>query len=180
VDRQVRAALEQLLSGEPDPSVVRLVKKHVKELSGKDVRASLARMRVAFDLPVEMDGAAPPPPKPARGPTASTATRKTPSVIKVSLKDIIAAGILKPPLKLFVRYKGHALEAELLADGTVRFRGKVYETCSNAAGVARGTVTGRPMSTNGWGFWRYRLPDGKAVQLDSARQEYLKRQSEVK
>jgi hypothetical protein len=53
VDRQVRTALEGLFSQDPDVSLMRLVRKHVCDLSPKDVRASLARVRARFDFPVE-------------------------------------------------------------------------------------------------------------------------------
>ena len=96
------------------------------------------------------------------------------SFVGVSLKDIIDAQLLTAPLNLFVHYKGHDLKAKLLPDGTVSFQGKPYETCSMAADVARGTITGRPMKTNGWHFWKYRNEIGEAVFLDVARREYLK------
>lgn len=188
VDRQIRGALEKLFSSEPDDSLIRLVTKRVKELKRKDVIASLRRVQVQFDFPV-----VPEPPclgtRAGRSPAAKKAweTRRKPSTarekaakaskrqVRVSLKDLIAAGLLRPPLKLRVHYKGHDLEAELLRDGTVTFQGENYSTCSTAANFARSTITGRRMSTNGWGFWQYRDEDGELVPLDAARQQFLKR-----
>ena len=104
--------------------------------------------------------------------------KPTKPFIGVTLKDVIVAGLLKAPLKLTVHYKGHDLEADLLPDGTVTFQGKNYPSSSTAAEMARGTITGRPMHTNGWTFWKYRDEDGKLVLLDAARQEYLKRKKD--
>jgi hypothetical protein len=93
----------------------------------------------------------------------------------VKLREIIAAGLLKPPLKLFRKYKGRRMEATLLPDGTVEFQGTVYPTSSTAAEIARGTITGRRMNTNGWSFWQYVDGDGKAKELVAARTECLAR-----
>ncbi len=89
------------------------------------------------------------------------------------LADIIAAGMLLPPLKLFRKYKGKVLEASLLPDGSVEFGQERYRTCSTAAEVARSTVTGRKMNTNGWDFWQYLGPDGKARTLAAVRRAFL-------
>jgi hypothetical protein len=192
VDRQVRLALELLITAETDFSLIRLLKKKVTELSPKDIRASLTRLRVHFDFPIESE-----PPRARKGETSverskaarkAGDTRRKPQAVSetkrlrrakpfvgVTLADVIAAGLLKAPLKLAVHYKGHNLEADLLPDGTVTFQGKNYPSCSTAAELARGTITGRPMHTNGWVFWKYRDEGGKVVLLDTARQEYLKR-----
>ena len=180
VDRQVRSALEQLFSPDPDSSLMRLVKKRVRELSSKEIRASIARVRAQFDFPVE-PGVSPVVPRERRQkeplPTIQVAGKKSPKFLGVSLPDVIEAGLLKPPLKLTTRYKGKDLEAELLSDGAVRFQGKTYKTCSTAADFARGTITGRRMNTNGWVFWHYRNQDGKVVPLDDARQTLLRRKA---
>ena len=193
VDRQVRLALEELIAAETDSSLIRLLKKKVTELSPKDIRASLARVRVRFDFPIESE-----PPVAGEGEAAerSEAARKAwdtrrksrpdaelkrakqkKAVVGVSLKDVIAAGLLKAPLKLTVHYLRRDLEADLLPDGTVTFQGKNYASSSTAAEMARGTVTGRRMNTNGWTFWKYRDEGGKLVLLDTARQEYMKRKA---
>jgi len=97
--------------------------------------------------------------------------------INVSLLDIIDAGLLKPPVKLIRRYKGHELEAELLPNGKVRFQGESYNSPSAAGAYARGSITGKPMSTHGWRFWQYKDENGNLIELDTARQEFLKRKS---
>jgi hypothetical protein len=177
VDRQVRRALEQLFSPDADPSLMRLVKRRVRELSSREIRASLGRVRAQFDFPIEPEAPAAVPKRHRKDEQAALASiggRKTAKVVGVSLREVIDAGVLKAPLKLTVCYKKKEFEAELLSDGTVRFQGNVCDTCSMAADLARSTVTGRRMSTNGWIFWRYRDEAGKLVPLDNARQQYLK------
>ncbi len=90
-----------------------------------------------------------------------------------TLADLIAAGVLTPPLKLFRNYKGKRLEASLLADGAVEFQGKRYDTCSGAAEAARAAVSGHRMNTNGWVFWQYQSADGKKLLLRDARQQLV-------
>jgi len=94
--------------------------------------------------------------------------------IGVTLPDLIAAGLLTPPLKLFRKYKGQMVEATLLPDGKVEFRGVQYDTCSAAAEAARQAVVGRRMNTNGWDFWQYRDAAGKRLCLDDARKRLVK------
>jgi hypothetical protein len=94
----------------------------------------------------------------------------------VSLADLIEGGILRPPVKLTKRYKDRDFDAELLADGSVRFAGVVYDSCSAAASAATKSVGGRERS-NGWRFWLYRDAQGQLVPLDAARQRLLKKRS---
>jgi hypothetical protein len=86
-----------------------------------------------------------------------------------ALADLIALGVLMPPLKLFRKYKGQMVEAELQPDGHVFFQGVSYASCSQAGEVARASVTGQKMNTNGWTFWQYRDAAGKRLCLDDAR-----------
>jgi hypothetical protein len=89
----------------------------------------------------------------------------------VTLAALIAAGVLTPPLRLFRKYKGRTVEATLLADGTVEFEGRQYDTSSAAAEAARATVAGRRMTTNGWTFWQYQGAGGKRLTLSDARHQ---------
>ena len=192
VDRQIGAALERLFSVEPDSSLVRLVKKRVKELSSKDIRASLRRVQVRFDFPVEPESGLTVPVK-----SRKAAKRRKGRVDKAGKKggfpkttrrmldlglsmrgvvaELIREGFLRAPLELTAEYRAHSLKAELLADGAIAFEGKRYKSPSGAARDAKGTVTGRPMATDGWEFWHYRNQSGAVVPLDAARQEYLRK-----
>ncbi|MHC4404876.1 MAG: restriction system modified-DNA reader domain-containing protein [Planctomycetota bacterium] len=191
VDRQVRSALDKLFAAEPDPSLVRLVKRGVKELSTKDVRASLARLQVRFDFPVELE-----PPatgrqkaeKPARSRTAKSGkkggfpdTTRRFLDLGYKMREVAALLVrerfLSAPLELTAEYRGRTLKAQLEPDGNVVFKGKRYTSPSGAARDAKGTVTGRPMSEDGWRFWHYRDQTGQLVPLDVARQEFLKQKA---
>jgi len=175
VDRQVQAALEKVFSMVPDPSLVRLLSKRAKELSPADIRASLGRLQVSFDFPVQPESPS------VRGRTASAAAKKAWQTRRqtqdVSLVDLISAGILSEPLELIKEYKGRRFQAELCSDGTVRYDGKTYESCSRAASVARSSVLGRRVNTNGWWWWRYRDESGNLHKLDDARQRFLQQSS---
>ncbi len=70
------------------------------------------------------------------------------------------------------------MEARLLPDGRVQFQGTRYEPCSAAAAVARSTVTGRKMSTNGWCFWQTRDASGSLHELREAREQYLQQKKQ--
>jgi hypothetical protein len=94
-----------------------------------------------------------------------------------TLGNLIAAGRLSPPLKLFRKYKGTRLEATLRTDGAVEFQGQRYDTCSAAAEVARATVSGQRMNTNGWTFWQYQAPGGKTLSLSDARRQLARSRS---
>jgi hypothetical protein len=89
------------------------------------------------------------------------------------LADLIAAGLLVTPVRLFRKYKGHDLESTLLSDGVVEFQGAKFDSCSSAAEAARETVTGRRMNTNGWSFWQYLDKDGKKTTLFDLRKRFL-------
>ena len=160
VDRQVRTALEGLFSPEPDPALMHAVKKHVRDLSPKDLRASLSRVRAHFDFPVEPDSRPLENRENRRSDEAAPGVvrkHKTHKMLGITLLDLINAGLLKPPVKLCVQYKGKRLEADLLTDGAVTFQGKRYSSCSMAGGAAIRAVTGRQTGgADGWKFWRYR------------------------
>ncbi len=190
VDRQIRTALETLFA-EPDASLVRLVRKHVGELSPKDVKASLARVQVRFDFPIELamevasmgrsnttlqrprDRRA----KPRTKGGFPATTRKFLDA-GVKMRDVAATliqeGFLSAPLELTGEYRSQTLKARLLPDGAVLFGGKRYKSPSGAGAHAKGMVTGKPMATDGWVFWHFRNENGELVSLDSARQTYLK------
>src|SRR5262249_55421646 len=91
----------------------------------------------------------------------------------VALTDLVSAGLLKPPVRLFRRYRGKAMEATLWPDGAVEFGGQRFDSCSTAAEHARSTVTGRRMHTNGWVFWQYAGDGGETRMLADVREKFL-------
>lgn len=60
-------------------------------------------------------------------------------------------------------YKSRTYKATVRPDGTIRFRGKEF----NSPSLAASAVTHRPM--NGWECWRYEAAPGKWVHLDELR-----------
>ncbi len=182
VDRQVRTAVQDLFATDTDPDsgLLRLLRKRIPTLSAKDIKAGMRRLEIRIETLSQL----------AERPVARRDSQQRTKKKKegddaakpqagVSLSDLIQAGLLRSPLMLTRKYKGHELEAELVEDGTVVFQRKTYRTCSAAAEMARSTVTGRRMNTNGWTFWQHLDAEGKLVVLDEARQNYLKGKTSI-
>lgn len=179
VDRQVRAALSELFGHGDDMTIVNLVRQRTKNLSTDEIRGSLRRCNVRLDFPTS--------PEETLGPVVATtakhrrgtsASATTPRAVAVTLRQIIKAGLLRPPVALECDYKGHHLTARIEMDGAVDFRGKNFQSPSLAAGAARASVIGLRAggtfpSTNGWIFWKYTSADGKTRPIEAARTEYL-------
>jgi len=158
VDRRVHQVIESLLA-EEDGGLVRVIQKKASALSAADIRASLKRARIRIDFPM-----------PAITPWV--APTESPSAAEATLEKLIAAGLVRPPLELERDYKGVHLVAVIQQNGKVEFAGEQYDSLSTAAGMARKTVIGRDIQTNGWSFWRYR--DSKTGELRSMK--YLRMQ----
>ncbi|NVL89536.1 MAG: DUF2924 domain-containing protein [Desulfobacterales bacterium] len=73
------------------------------------------------------------------------------------------AGIVDRRISLKRVYKGKVFKASLRKDGTISFKGKVYESPTGAARK----VVGR--TCNGWSFWRYKDKKGEWVPLKNLR-----------
>jgi len=99
---------------------------------------------------------------------------------RTTLADVINAGILKPPLKLFADFKGTKLEATLETDGKVTFQGESCTTCSAAGALAKKSITGQLMSTGGWTFWQYDDANGEIRTLDDARDQFLRKSGKTR
>lgn len=172
VDRQVKGALEKLFSRDEEMLLVNHVARHTRNLTAEEVRSSIRRCRVHLDFPVSTEDLIVVIP-----PAGKRRARKTPvpeGSRDVSLKQLIDAGILRPPAELTCRYKGHDLSARVERDGTVSFKGETYQSLSVAGGAARASVRGRRPDgslppTNGWTFWKYRAADGTSQEIDHAR-----------
>jgi hypothetical protein len=171
VDRRVKQVLQELVCT-PDRGLIRLIRRKTGKLSPKEILDSLRRLDFRIESPTPVLGAtAPAPVAPLKRPKEGRQRRrKAPEQYRVTLADVIAAGLLSPPVKLFRKYKGHVLEATLLLDARVEYQGTLYDSCSSAAEFARGAITGRPMHTNGWVFWQYLDANGNKAILFDARQ----------
>jgi predicted type IV restriction endonuclease len=186
VDRRVKQAIQGMFSS-ADRSLVRVIRKREPKLNPKDIVESLRRL----DIRIESATPLPEPATTARkfpSPRHHPVTGKGKERVKaartkkhfgVSLSEVIGAGLLSPPLRLFRKYKGQIMEATLLQDGSVEMRGTRYPSCSTAAEIARSFVTGQKMHTNGWDFWQYLDERGRAARLLDAREKYLESKKEA-
>ncbi len=175
VDRRVKQALNALLST-TDKSLIRLIRLREPKLTPKDIQESLRRLDVRIESATPM----PEPVQSRRKSRVVSKRLKQPkraqgkkSSFNVTLRELIQAKYLSTPLRLFRKYKGTVLEATLHTDGTVEVAGKRLSSCSTAATVARESVIGRRLATNGWNFWQYRNGEGKAEELIAARARFL-------
>ncbi|HUW33352.1 MAG TPA: DUF2924 domain-containing protein [Planctomycetota bacterium] len=172
VDRKVKEALREMLESR-DRGIVRLIHRKVPKLKPKQVVESLGRLEVRIDSPAL---------RPPASTTAPSAPGSTPTHASgkprrcrggqnrcTSLVNLIAASKLKPPVRLFRRYKGQMMEATVLSSGEVEFGGQRYASLSAAAVEACATVTGRKMSADGWSFWRLQDQEGQERTLDGLR-----------
>ena len=199
VDRQVRESLRGLIDS-ADRRFVKLIRSVAQKLTPKEIAESLRRLDIRIEPPANLPDAAGTAAetggrsaaakrawetrraKDGLGSESAARTtdggrgKKRKPYIGVSLAEIIAAGILKPPLRLFRKYRGKTMEGTLAKDGAVEFDGEVYKSLSTAAEAARKSIMGRRMNTNGWSFWQYTDSDGKTRTLEHPRSQYIANQ----
>lgn len=180
VDRRVKDCLKKMVESR-DKGLMRLIRKRAPRLQPNEIAQSLRRLEVRIESPnlsldrAKSGGKARVPrivnEKLSEAARRAATTRETQAGIKLS--DIVAAKAVSTPLRLVRKYRGREFEAKLRSDGKVEFDGEVFDSCSRAAGVARGKVTGQPMSTNGWEFWQFLGSDGRKMTLGDVRQKLL-------
>jgi hypothetical protein len=119
-----------------------------------------------------------------RAPQENTVAAPVPALRKtaVSLAEIVAEGLLRPPVHLMAQYRGRSLRATVQIDGSILLDGVPCASPSTAARLARKpfqeeSVKGRrPPSTNGWTFWKLQDPaSNEMVPLDTLRVRYVQR-----
>lgn len=179
-NRQVEAATRALFAPTPDAGLIRLIRKRVT-LPTPEIRSVLARMQLTFETREPAIESAPPRVG-TRGRRSAVPRTRRVSRSDVSLKDVLAAGLVIPPVELTKVYLGRTLAARIEVDGRVRFQGATYESLSAAAGMARASVIGAPAGqgyppTNGWSFWSYRDAAGNLVPVASLRVALSERQT---
>ena len=193
VDRQVRDVLARVFGADPDPSLVRLIRARAPSLTPAEIRASLGRLRATFDFPVV---SAPSPEQAEAATTRLSAvqgrgtqaaglearlTRGAGTPWRhVTLDQLIDAGLVRPPLEVYRRYRGVQVVARIEGASRIVFDGKAYSSVSMAASAARRAVGGPAFKrefpqTNGWTFWQLRSPDGTLRTLDELRRELHQR-----
>ena len=185
IDRRVRVALEDLFSNE-DPALLKLIRKKTPELAPAEIRESLRRATIGVHYPEVSLPPAPPDIVTASEPLASLPEGEVKSPVRsgAELTDLIAGGLIVPPLQVEKRYKGASLEATIVQSGQVVWGGTSYDSLSYAAGMARKSVIGAAEGraacppTNGWVFWQYRDPEtGRLCYIDELRQQYLEQRA---
>ncbi|MFY9340915.1 MAG: type I restriction enzyme HsdR N-terminal domain-containing protein [Planctomycetota bacterium] len=161
VDRQVRAAIEELFSPQTnDMLLVNYVAGHTKNLTTEEIRSSIARCRLTLDFPVDLGLLAPAKARQKRG--------DVPVVPGVTLLDLIAAGIVRPPLRLVRAHKKNDLVAIVQPSGKVAVGKAEYDSPSMAAVAAIREATGAKRTANGWDFWQVE-EGGRRVPLSTLR-----------
>jgi hypothetical protein len=75
----------------------------------------------------------------------------------------VLAAYVKGPLKLRMTYKGKLYKATVRRDGTIAYKGAIF----NSPSMAASTIKGR--ATNGWVNWKYQKSPGDWVLLDNLR-----------
>jgi hypothetical protein len=175
VDRRVKHALQEMVTTR-DRGLIRLIRRKTSKLTPREIVESLRRLDIHVEFPALMQETA----KGIKGGTlkakkeGSRRQQKEKKTYDANILDIIEAGLLTPPVKLFRRYKGKVIEATILPDGAVEFEGTRFNTCSTAAETARSMIMGRKMHTNGWVFWQYLDAQGKTFALFDVRERFLK------
>jgi predicted type IV restriction endonuclease len=174
VDRRVKHALQEMFEAR-ERGIIRLICRKEPKLTPKEVLESLRRLDVRVESVTPLPGSARPAKASPPSPRRKMRRRREGGKVRydVRLADIIAASMLAAPLKLFRRYRGKVMEATVQPDGTVEFDQTRYRSCSTAAEVARSTVTGRKMHTNGGVFWQFLTPEGKTLTLADVRKAFL-------
>jgi hypothetical protein len=174
VDRLVSTTLKAMLES-ADRRLIRAIRGQMSGLSAKEIGDSLRRFDF-FIRPAAIMSDSRTLLKKSAGDTRQPPLRKkgpTPNMLGVVPKDLIAAGILQPPLTLTLTYNGTEERATLLATGQVEFDGKRYSSVSGAAGAAKSKILGAKARANGWRFWSFTDNSGKTRKLIEARREYL-------
>lgn len=178
-DRQVCSELVSMFAGaEPSAELVEMLDRRLPNLTGDDIRSSLSRARATFDFPGPAGTPLPasaattridqpptietaPPSAEVSGSAAAASARSPVSVAerRIRVVDMIDAGRLSPGAVLRGHYRRVTYEAELLADGRVRYRGEVYASLSAAGRAVKVSVIGvgateSKVATDGMDFWR--------------------------
>ena len=70
-----------------------------------------------------------------------------PTTGRITLKDLLAAGLLKAGDELTIKLRGRDVTADLLADGKIRYQEQIYDGLLACATAVRG------QTCDGWFCW---------------------------
>ena len=88
---------------------------------------------------------------------------------RVTIKDLLDAGIIKPSQVIFGYHKDKKYEATILDDGRIRLLHNRSEYNSLSVAAYQGIVG---HEVNGWKWWRTTRVSGRECKLDELRNEY--------
>lgn len=168
VARDVKAALDQMIPN-ADKALSVLLAKKLRNHDSKNIGAALRKLRVQIDLPrlPEFDSRGG-----TRGRKGAARDGRKPAAGTTSLRDLVQAGLISAPLRIFCTYHKVLVEGRVRADGVVEFDGREFDSCSAAGAAAKGKVTGDAKATNGWVFWRFTDSEGAERFLEYARSQF--------
>lgn len=169
IDERVRRALRNLFGPPPDRWLVRRLARDLDDVTPRDVGLALSRARITLDFP-------------SIAPTerGEELASSRPARYEVTVRDLIEAGLVEPGTTVSRTYLGQTVSAQIEGDGRIRFQDEVFESLSEAAGMARVAVKGPPSDgrryyqTNGWTFWKFVGSDGVWREMDHLRQRLLR------
>jgi hypothetical protein len=96
----------------------------------------------------------------------------------VTLKDLLAAGLISSKEKIYGQYDDCRIEANIRSSGEIVFKDIVSTSLSVSAGKAVTAICGKTspkrkyLSINGWLFWHV-TRSGDTKSLADLRQEYV-------
>jgi len=169
---RVQSALRSLLEQTPaSDRFLRLLRdQHSSSLSISEVREGLSHIRAQFEFKESDSKAVDPTPDPTR-------PIPIPKGLRVSLKDLVDAGIIVAPLDIHRNYKQKLHKASIGTDGLISFHGQSFHSPSGAGRAVR-ILSGAPPNsaqTAGWAFWKFVDTDGKAKPISELRQRFLRK-----
>jgi hypothetical protein len=98
----------------------------------------------------------------------ASSPQPTPKVRRVSLADVVGAGVLPSGTLVYSTNGNWQGSATITSSGEVDVNGTLFPTPS-----AAGKHVAGGLETNGWTFWAAHLPDGRKKLLSEYRDEYL-------
>ncbi len=143
------------------------------ESAGEATRLSTLRRRYLDATPAQTptELAWVPPPEAvlvSRSVSITSATPRRPRTeFKVTVADLLEAGLLRGGDQLVSTDPATAAQALVGYDGAITWNGTAYGTLSTAAQAVKGD-----RNTNGWHFWAVQGPEGE-VRLDDLRMQHL-------
>ncbi|RJO66027.1 MAG: DUF2924 domain-containing protein [Myxococcales bacterium] len=101
----------------------------------------------------------------ARAQKRKPAKKGVPKISKETGRKPVMAPYVTSAFKIRAKYKGKTYKANVRRDGTISYKGTIYNSPS-LAGIA---IIGH--SVNGWDFWCYERSPGDWVHLDNLRRQ---------